>query len=791
MALRLTARVITQLGAELISSDAVALFELVKNGFDAGSNQVTIRVQYLLDCHVASAIQARLKELPAKSVVTEAQFADLCNQVAVSLSMNEPVLAGTMKSCRQAFVEGASVREILARIRVINTIEVSDQGSGMSIDDVENYFLTVGTTHRQQQHEDHIKRGTAYPSEQPVAGEKGIGRLSAMRLGRQLLLDTWIAAAKYETRLEVDWQWFFDNPEADPSEFEVTPQKVPRIHQPAASGTILNISDLSSDWPKEKVLVLATQHLAKFINPFRKSARRIHLHWNGHAIDPAALTQVYLDIAHNGMRGEVRIDKKGAFVIDIQFWFTRHPSKEKIEVSRRYTEDDFGRISNRDVAAVGPFSFELYHFNRNRLEAIPGLATRNELREWLDEWCGGLMLYRDGLRVLPYGKHPEDDWLELDQRALRGKGFRVNRIQVLGAVFISRVSNPNLRDQTNREGLQENDASRAFHDLMRQLIADCFVSLYREKVEEPSDIEPERLVVEAGKVEDEISAAADAMLTAVNDQNRSALASARQHLLEAVRHVSEVAKAIEQAAVTHQLQRIEVTELAAKGLAAEAMAHDVEAVLDASITDAGIVVRESQLSDRLRVSLRHLIAILKSARVQIAGIKPGPAKRRRRRSTFDLCPLVEQVASLFEPRFLRHEVSFTFEVRPKGGSLTIHAVEGHIRQILENLIRNSLYWVLSQRSKGSHTKAAIVMRCDVRSATLRIRDTGPGFAPEETEWVFVPFNTHRPGGRGLGLAISRDLSEFNAIDIRVDTSETNDKKRYPGIILDFSKCLNT
>ncbi len=44
MPFRVTARTILQLGAELISSDAVAFYELIKNAFDAGSKRVTVRV---------------------------------------------------------------------------------------------------------------------------------------------------------------------------------------------------------------------------------------------------------------------------------------------------------------------------------------------------------------------------------------------------------------------------------------------------------------------------------------------------------------------------------------------------------------------------------------------------------------------------------------------------------------------------------------------------------------------------------------------------------------------------
>ena len=46
MKFKITARVISHLGAELISSDEIAIYELVKNGFDAGSQVVEVSISY-------------------------------------------------------------------------------------------------------------------------------------------------------------------------------------------------------------------------------------------------------------------------------------------------------------------------------------------------------------------------------------------------------------------------------------------------------------------------------------------------------------------------------------------------------------------------------------------------------------------------------------------------------------------------------------------------------------------------------------------------------------------------
>jgi uncharacterized protein YnzC (UPF0291/DUF896 family) len=66
---------------------------------------------------------------------------------------------------------------------------------------------------------------------------------------------------------------------------------------------------------------------------------------------------------------------------------------------------------------------------------------------------GGLMIYRDGLRVLPYGR-PEYDWLRIEERRSRkADRYHFSYRRMFGYVAITTVNNPKLRDKAGREGL--------------------------------------------------------------------------------------------------------------------------------------------------------------------------------------------------------------------------------------------------------------------------------------------------------------------------------------------------
>src|SRR3954447_14284139 len=104
------------------------------------------------------------------------------------------------------------------------------------------------------------------------------------------------------------------------------------------------------------------------------------------------------------------------------------------------------------------------------------------VRKLIAQWSGGLMVYRDGFRVPPYGG-PEDDWLDLDRTSLSYKSHKVNRAQLIGKVDITSRGNPHLIDQTNREGLADCPEKAALVAILQKLISRQFRS-FLDRVDE-------------------------------------------------------------------------------------------------------------------------------------------------------------------------------------------------------------------------------------------------------------------------------------------------------------------
>ncbi len=104
---------------------------------------------------------------------------------------------------------------------------------------------------------------------------------------------------------------------------------------------------------------------------------------------------------------------------------------------------------------IGPVSGEFYVFDRDR-EVLNRLGNTRLMTDYLDQ-NGGVRVYRDGVRVYNYGEHG-DDWLGLDLRRVNVPTRRISRNIILGAVHLSLSDSYGLREKTNREGFIENDA---------------------------------------------------------------------------------------------------------------------------------------------------------------------------------------------------------------------------------------------------------------------------------------------------------------------------------------------
>ena len=177
------ARTLLHLGAELISSDAVALFELVKNSFDAGSSQVKIEVVVRIPHQRRLDLVERVRSTECRAENSVSDSLELLRSAAAdAVDRTAPECEPLLVRLRQA----QHLSELRKALNAANYIAVVDSGEGMSLDILDDAFLTIGTRSRLKSR---AQRNTKN-EDRAILGEKGVGRLSAMRLGGHLSVET-------------------------------------------------------------------------------------------------------------------------------------------------------------------------------------------------------------------------------------------------------------------------------------------------------------------------------------------------------------------------------------------------------------------------------------------------------------------------------------------------------------------------------------------------------------------------------------------------------------------------
>ena len=117
---------------------------------------------------------------------------------------------------------------------------------------------------------------------------------------------------------------------------------------------------------------------------------------------------------------------------------------------------------------IGPVSGYFYVYDRDRV-VLNKLGDSQLVTKLLDE-NGGVRVYRDGIRVYNYGE-PGDDWLGLDLRRVNTPTRNISRNIVIGALDLRLEDSEALTEKTNREGFVENDAYRRFRQIVLGALA--------------------------------------------------------------------------------------------------------------------------------------------------------------------------------------------------------------------------------------------------------------------------------------------------------------------------------
>jgi signal transduction histidine kinase len=145
---------------------------------------------------------------------------------------------------------------------------------------------------------------------------------------------------------------------------------------------------------------------------------------------------------------------------------------------------------DKGTTKVGPFSINLGTFENDQEKSSHSDSEFALLAQQTNKYTG-LMIFRDELRVLPYGR-ADNDFFEIEERRGKNAGrYYWARRRTFGQILISQEENSLLKDKAGREGFIKNQAARE----LRVIVEDLLTSLADRYFGKKSDARQEMLTI--------------------------------------------------------------------------------------------------------------------------------------------------------------------------------------------------------------------------------------------------------------------------------------------------------
>ncbi len=328
------------------------------------------------------------------------------------------------------------------------SIIIQDNGKGMNYADLENKWLFVAYSAKQDGTENKdVNFRDKILSKRAFAGAKGIGRFSCDRLGKTLYIETTKDEDNKKTEtLFVDWGNFENDLREEFIHVNVIHETLPLVKK---QGTKLEITNLRSDWDRDKFLRLKDA-LAKLINPNVESYNdtfEIIIQVDDELIEDQKHTDYHKII--NG-----KIQNLIFETLDLKTTKIISNISSNLEGLVKTTLYEANRLVY-EVVEKNPYkylhniSYTIYYLNRS------AKATFSRRMGMQPVEYGNVFVYKNGLRIYPYGERGEDP-LKMDNRKAQGYNRYIGTREVIGHINIIDPNNSLKETSSRGDGLEKN-----------------------------------------------------------------------------------------------------------------------------------------------------------------------------------------------------------------------------------------------------------------------------------------------------------------------------------------------
>lgn len=616
-------------------------------------------------------------------------------------------------------------------------IIIRDDGHGMSLDDITNKWLVVGTSSKRQD------PFSPKPFRRRYIGEKGVGRFATDKLGEHLrirtkqisdpkILDVTINWKEYE-RLATAQQVLFTELENE-YDYIDDDQTFKEGH-----GTELCITLLHEAWDDQMVLRVRNQ-LTRILSPIHKPNPPFNIHLsadtpsykiNKKEVRPEPIEELATVSAIIPFDEEN--NKQGLLVFN----------KEKQEFEIKYSVPEI----------FGLVRLELYYFNDAAQSAFK--AKYESSKNYIE----GVKLYRDGVICTPFAEyesslHKRRDILGIDRSRQTEIFNKLSTREVIGILDLTKDRNPKIIDATNRQDFIDNDEYNRLKEFIIEQLG-VLVEYKFAKREEKKVVVQNNLKRASADVKDIESDLAK--IVSERPELKALLAPTIAKAKQATSFVKEGVK--DQQETEKEFLRKENLYLSLMSLQdfANNLAHGIRFAIT-PVKHAAEFFKENYPN----LKFEHLFA--KYSRdmfgqtekiSRLVDFMLSYAQTEIQETTFSVKNLLEDVLKgAYEILFETEKISVQIDIST---NLELTGNRKFIEDVLTNLISNSVKALKDMPEKLIKCESYV----DADNLYILFSDNGHGVAPKIESKIFEMFKTTtaEQGGAGLGLFIARTRME--------------------------------
>lgn len=441
------AHILRLLGEELIKSPIMAIYELVKNSYDADSSYVNVI------------------------------FSDISDQEKATISIEDNGTGLTSEVIENVWLEPGTDhrkpidengRRIVNRSPIYNRVPMGEKGVGRFAVHKLGDIITL------------ITRPTNV-----ILNEKG--------KNEKILLN-------YEITLKIDWKAFSQSKYLEDIPIKWNIEKdVSKFHFKVGGGTLIKVTSLKEPWTRGMARGLKRNAISMLSPKNDEKKFKINLDFGNQWLQNFPDAKQILKIAP--YKYTALLDENYNLTVDYSFSLENNkdfgtrkidgetenikglliPSLRSELEDNFYSEEDINYYILEFQKTKNPFGsifFEIYSYDLDSATLKNYTYDSKTLKKVLSQHSG-VKVFKDDMRVFNYGE-PGNDWLELDIRRVQSKKWFSNN-QIIGYIYLDSENSTSLVEKTNREGFIDNNAFKIFYKSVFQIINDFRIERHSDR----------------------------------------------------------------------------------------------------------------------------------------------------------------------------------------------------------------------------------------------------------------------------------------------------------------------